>query len=75
MKCLDIVSKASVKISEGEVKQLIHINNLNKPKADYLDIIIHKTAQLFSAAREISAEIMRSMNEERKMHWLILVNI
>ena len=28
--CLDIISKASVKISNGEVKQLVSIKNLHK---------------------------------------------
>ncbi len=65
LKCLDIVSKASVKISEGEVKQLMAANDFKTSETDYLDIIIHKTAELFSAACEVSAEIS-GMNEESK---------
>ena len=45
--CLDIISKASVKISQGEVKQLVSVKNLHTNESQYLDIIDHKTAELF----------------------------
>ena len=57
MKCIKIISDVSVNLSHGEVKQLIHINNLNTTESQYLDIVSDKTAQLFSAACKISAEI------------------
>jgi octaprenyl-diphosphate synthase len=65
IKCLDIISKTSVKISHGEVKQLISINNLLISEPDYLDIITCKTAELFSAACQISGEISE-MNSDKK---------
>ena len=46
--CLDIISKASVKISNGEVKQLVSIKNLHTNESEYLDIINHKTAESVS---------------------------
>ncbi len=57
MKCIKIISDVSVNLSHGEVKQLIHISNLETTESQYLDIVSDKTAQLFSAACKISAEI------------------
>ena len=65
MKCIKIISDVSVNISHGEVKQLIYINNLKTTESQYLDIISDKTAQLFSAACKISAEICE-IDEEKK---------
>ena len=45
--------------------QLIYINNLKTTESQYLDIISDKTAQLFSAACKISAEICE-VDEEKK---------
>ena len=66
MKCLDIISKASVKISHGEVKQLISIKNLHTSETEYLDIINHKTAVLFSAACQIGGEVSEINSEKKK---------
>ena len=65
MQCIKIISDVSVKISHGEVKQLLYINNLKTTESQYLDIISDKTAQLFSAACKISAAICE-IDEEKK---------
>ena len=57
LKCIDIVSNVSEKISFGEVKQLMSIGKLNVSESDYLEIISYKTAELFSAACQLSSEI------------------
>ena len=57
LKCIVIVSNVSEKISFGEVKQLMSIGKLNVSESDYLEIIGYKTAELFSAACQLSAEI------------------
>ena len=57
LKCIDIVSNVSEKISFGEVKQLMSIGKLNVSESDYLEIIGFKTAELFSAACQLSSEI------------------
>ena len=57
IKCIGIISKASEKISLGEVKQLMSIKKLEISESEYLEIISSKTAELFSAACQISAEI------------------
>ena len=57
LKCIDIVSNVSEKISFGEVKQLMSIGKLYVSESDYLEIIGFKTAELFSAACQLSSEI------------------
>ena len=64
--CLDIISKASVKISNGEVKQLVSIKNLHTNESEYLEIINHKTAELFSAACQIGGEVSEINSEKKK---------
>ena len=57
LKCIDIISKASEKISFGEVKQLMSVRKLETSESEYLEIIQSKTAELFSAACQLSSEI------------------
>ena len=64
--CLNIISKASVKISHGEVKQLVSVKNLHTNESEYLDIIHHKTAELFSAACEIGGEVSEVSFEKKR---------
>ena len=66
IKCLDIISRASIKISHGEVKQLVSVKNLLTSESEYLDIITHKTAELFSAACQIGGEISEIDSEKKK---------
>ena len=57
LKCIEIISKASEKISFGEVKQLMSVRKLEISESEYLEIIKCKTAELFSAACQLSSEI------------------
>lgn len=50
---LAILSKASSKIAEGEVAQLLTTHNLATTELDYLKVIESKTAQLFAAATRL----------------------
>ena len=54
---LRILSEASVIITQGEVKQLVQISDINTSKDTYLDIIASKTAALFVAACQVGAII------------------
>ncbi len=56
-KCLDILSKASIEISQGEVLQLLTNNNIQTSESQYYDIISAKTAELFAAACSVSGII------------------
>lgn len=55
LRVLDILSKASSVIAEGEVLQLTRAHDLNLDQATYLAIIAAKTAELFAAAAEAGA--------------------
>ena len=55
LRALDILSKASAVITQGEVLQLMKAFDLDLSQADYIEIISSKTAALFSAASESGA--------------------
>lgn len=55
LRALDILSKASAAITQGEVLQLMKAFDLNLSQADYIEIISSKTAALFAAASESGA--------------------
>ena len=55
LRVLDILSKASSVIAEGEVLQLTRAHDLKLDTATYLEIIRAKTAELFAAAAEAGA--------------------
>ena len=55
LRVLDILSKASSVIAEGEVLQLTRAHDLNLDQSTYLEIIRAKTAELFAAAAEAGA--------------------
>ncbi|MGZ3305783.1 MAG: polyprenyl synthetase family protein [Asticcacaulis sp.] len=55
LRALDILSKASAIITQGEVMQLMKAFDLNLSQDDYVEIISAKTAALFSAASESGA--------------------
>ena len=55
LRVLDILSKASSVIAEGEVLQLTRAHDLNLDQGTYLEIIAAKTAELFAAAAEAGA--------------------
>lgn len=54
---IKVLSKAASVISEGEVKQLSSISNLQLNKNDYLEIIAAKTAELFAASCQVGAAV------------------
>jgi octaprenyl-diphosphate synthase len=55
LKVLEILSRASSVIAEGEVLQLTRAHDLNLSQDVYLEIIGAKTAELFAAAAEAGA--------------------
>lgn len=57
LEVLEILSRASAIISEGEVAQLTAQRNLTTREEDYLKVIDAKTAALFSAACEVAPVI------------------
>jgi len=64
LRILDILSRASSVIAEGEVLQLMTQNNLKTTEASYLEVIRAKTAELFAAASRIGAVVAERPDEE-----------
>ncbi|HMD62375.1 MAG TPA: polyprenyl synthetase family protein [Stellaceae bacterium] len=65
VRILEILSRASSVIAEGEVLQLMTQNNLKTTEASYLEVIRAKTAELFAAASRIGAVVAdRPVEEE-----------
>ena len=63
-RCLDVLSKASIEISQGEVLQLLTNNNIQTTESKYLEVINSKTAELFAAATSISGIVAESGKEK-----------
>ena len=55
---LGMLSSASARITEGEVKQMTMAGRPDSPMQDYLDVITGKTAILFAAAAASGAKVM-----------------
>ncbi|MFL6374634.1 MAG: polyprenyl synthetase family protein [Pyrinomonadaceae bacterium] len=65
LEILDILTNLTRKMTEGELIQLTQIGRLDISEDQYLDILLRKTAYLFSACCEI-AVIIAGGNEELK---------
>ncbi len=55
MQVMDVLAQTTTAIAEGEVLQLLNINNPATSEEDYLKVISRKTAILFSAASRLGA--------------------
>ncbi len=63
MRVMELLSKTTTAIAEGEVLQLLNCNNPETTEAKYLEVIARKTAILFSAATQLAAIISDSTEE------------
>jgi octaprenyl-diphosphate synthase len=63
MRVMEILSKTTTAIAEGEVLQLLNCNNPETTEEKYLEVIARKTAILFSAATRLAAVISDSNAE------------
>lgn len=69
LEILEILSRASAIIAQGEVQQLMTANDITTDEAGYLSVISAKTAALFAAACEIGAVVAgRPENEAAALH-------
>ena len=55
MQVMKILANTTNQISEGEILQLININNLKINENDYINIVEYKTAKLFEASCSLAA--------------------
>jgi octaprenyl-diphosphate synthase len=66
LRILEILSRASSVIAEGEVLQLTTANDTQTSEAAYLAVIQAKTAELFAAASRIGAVMAERPQEEEE---------
>src|SRR5688572_9330682 len=55
MRIMQVLSETTNRIAEGEVLQLLHLNNPDTDERAYLEVIERKTAVLFAAAARLGA--------------------
>ncbi len=55
MDILDVISRTTTLMSEGEILQLLNLDNAELSEKDYYEVIYRKTAVLISAACEVGA--------------------
>jgi octaprenyl-diphosphate synthase len=60
MRVMEILSKTTTAIAEGEVLQLLNCNNPDTTEQKYLEVIARKTAILFSAATRLGAVLSQA---------------
>jgi octaprenyl-diphosphate synthase len=66
LRVLEILSRASAIIAEGEVMQLMTTSDTATTEADYLAVIQAKTAELFAAASRIGAVLAERPPDEEE---------
>ncbi len=66
MRVMEILSKTTTAIAEGEVLQLLNCNNPDTSEQKYLEVIARKTAILFSAATRLAAVISGTSPETQE---------
>ncbi|HEX5340214.1 MAG TPA: polyprenyl synthetase family protein [Gammaproteobacteria bacterium] len=65
MRVMGIMADATNLISEGEVLQLMNVNDPDTTEARYLDVIRRKTATLFEAGARLGAVIAERSQQEQ----------
>jgi octaprenyl-diphosphate synthase len=63
MRLMQILSRTTNIIAEGEVLQLLNCHDADTTEARYLEVIHHKTAKLFEAAGQLGAVICNAPEE------------
>jgi octaprenyl-diphosphate synthase len=63
---MEILSDATNTIAEGEVLQLLNMNDPEVDEASYLQVIRYKTAKLFEASAELGAILANASKTQRE---------
>jgi len=66
IRVMDILSHSTNAIAEGEVLQLLNINNPDTDESQYLEVIRRKTAKLFEAATQLGAVLANKDSDTEK---------
>lgn len=64
MRVMEVLSNATNVIAEGEVLQLLNVNNADISDEAYLQVIHYKTAKLFEAATRLGAIISEASEKD-----------
>ena len=67
IRIMQILSDATNTIAEGEVLQLLNMNDPEVDESSYLQVIRYKTAKLFEASSELGAILASASNSEREL--------
>jgi len=67
MRVMQIMASTTNIIAEGEVLQLLNVNDADTDEARYLDVIYSKTAKLFEAACQLGAVLSGLSANDEKM--------
>ena len=67
IRVMQILSDATNTISEGEVLQLLNMNDPEVDESSYLQVIRYKTAKLFEASAELGALISQASDIQREL--------
>ncbi|SNX28988.1 octaprenyl-diphosphate synthase [Polynucleobacter meluiroseus] len=65
LRVMQILSDATNTIAEGEVLQLLNLNDPEVDEASYLQVIRYKTAKLFEASTELGAIMAEATDTQR----------
>jgi octaprenyl-diphosphate synthase len=66
LRVMQILSDATNTIAEGEVLQLLNMNDPEVDEASYLQVIRYKTAKLFEASTELGAILAQASDTQRE---------
>ncbi len=63
---MDVITKTTLLMSEGEVLQLLNFDKFSMTEEDYFEVIYRKTAVLMSACCEVGAIVSQASADEQK---------
>jgi len=63
---MDVITKTTLLMSEGEVLQLLNFDKLSMTEDDYFEVIYRKTAVLMSACCEVGAIVSQASPEAQR---------
>lgn len=66
LRVMQVMANATTDISEGEVMQLMNVNDPDLSEASYFEVIYRKTAKLFEAASQLAAIISKATPEQEQ---------
>ncbi|WP_062308048.1 polyprenyl synthetase family protein [Polynucleobacter sinensis] len=66
LQVMEILSDATNTIAEGEVLQLLNMNDPEVDEESYLQVIRYKTARLFEASAQLGAILAKANSEQQK---------